>query len=173
MRADLGVCDEPPWSRLVSRVLRAVHGACFDLRERRAQSGDESLVRLTVGELHDGDQRRSSPDAPQLMLRSVGIPLGKELSATIVVNCALRLLSASALTVCATYSPHPGILATNISAIVQLELQYLRVTNLRAVDVFLNTKPIGSGIRIHTATRFPKRDVVVITARMWGTSVAS
>ncbi len=36
--------------------------------------------------------------------RSVGIPLGLELSATIVVNCALRLLSASALTVCATYS---------------------------------------------------------------------
>ncbi len=39
-----------------------------------------------------------------LRSRSVGIPLGLELSATIVVNCALRLLSASASTVCATYS---------------------------------------------------------------------
>ncbi len=39
-------------------------------------------------------------------LRSVGIPLGLEPSATFVVKCGLRLFSAFALTGCATYSLH-------------------------------------------------------------------
>ena len=36
----------------------------------------------------------------------VGVPLGLEPSPTIVVKRAFRLLSAFALTACATYSPH-------------------------------------------------------------------
>ncbi len=53
-------------------------------------------------------------------LRSVGIPVGiplvLELSATTVVNCALRLLSASASTVCATYSQQLGQIPRSLHA---------------------------------------------------------
>ncbi len=76
---------------------------------RSAAIAYERALRQAAGE--DGDEsRRRSAEGLVLAslydpLRSIGIPLGLELSATIVVNCALRLLSASALTVCATYSP--------------------------------------------------------------------
>ncbi len=75
---------------------RLLRGGVFGARVAKAHRVDAGEKVFTPAEKHGGHR--------EVELRSVGIPLGLELSTTIVVNCALRLLSASALTVCATYS---------------------------------------------------------------------
>ncbi len=104
--------------RVGSHVARLELSCDVPVRERRFEKRLGTASRPT---LRDGSRALEEHGEPKLtraplprprcaleQLRSVGIPLGLELSATIVVNCALRLLSASALTVCATYSLRPS-----------------------------------------------------------------
>jgi len=70
-----------------------------DVRPHRAESSRRRQAAAV------SDRRKTTSSGAGRFARLVGVPLGLEPSPTIVVKRSLRLLSAFALTACATYSP--------------------------------------------------------------------